>query len=195
MRNKCNLWVLVVLVIMACEPKQSSMSYDEFVSNHRKETNEFMNTDVDSPFVGVDSTIQLNYYPADEKYKVIATIEKIEGGGQLTLGTSDGVPRVYNKYAFLKFELDNQPYQLLVLKGIDGEGLFLAFADLTNDDSTYGGGRYINLNFSDQANKITLDFNLAYNPYCEYNSAYSCPLPPLENYLKVEVPVGEKLYK
>jgi len=195
MRNNCNLWALL-LVLMACEPKQSSLSYEEYISNCRKETNAFMNTGEDSPFANADSTVRLNYFPVDEKFKVIATIEKIKDGNQLTLGTSDGKPRVYNKYAFLNFELDAQSQQLLVLKGAEeSDELFLAFADLTNDDTTYGGGRYINLNFSDQANKITLDFNLAYNPYCEYNAAYSCPLPPLENYINVAIHVGEKRYK
>ncbi|SMD36878.1 hypothetical protein SAMN04488029_3118 [Reichenbachiella faecimaris] len=180
---------------MACEPKQSSVSYEDYIANHRKETHEFMNVSDDSPFVGVDSTISLNYYPVDQKFRVIATIKRIQNGGQLTLGTSDGVSRVYDKHALLEFEINEKPLQLLVLKGEKSEGLFLAFSDLTNDNTTYGGGRYINLNFSDQAEKITLDFNLAYNPYCEYNATYSCPLPPLENYLKVAIAAGEKLYK
>lgn len=184
-----------MLVLWACEPKHPVISYEQYIANYRQEAHEYMNSDVDSPFAGMDSTIHLNYYPANEKFKVIATIEKISNGSQLTLGTSDGIPRVYNKYAFLNFKLNQQPQQLLVLKGSEGDGLFLAFADLTNDDTTYGGGRYINLNFSDQAEKITLDFNLAYNPYCEYNSEYSCPLPPLDNYLKVPIEAGEKLFK
>lgn len=188
-------WAMCTLAFFACEPRQKSMSYEAIVSNHRKEIHSFMNESKDSPFVGVDSAIQLNYFPANESFKVIAKIERIVDGGQLTLGTSDGVPRVYKKHAFLNFELDQQPQRLLVLKGEDNDGLFLAFADLTNDDTTYGGGRYINLNFSDQADKITLDFNLAYNPYCEYNAKYSCPLPPLENYLKVAIEAGEKLYQ
>lgn len=195
MRTKLCISVFLIVIVVACEPRQKSLSYKEFIANDRKETHEFMNNAVDSPFAGADSTILLNYYPADEKFKVIAQIERITEGGQLTLGTSDGVPRVYNKHAFLNFELNQQPQQLLVLKGVENDGLFLAFADLTNDKTTYGGGRYINLNFSDQAEKITLDFNLAYNPYCEYNAEYSCPLPPIENYLKVAIEAGEKLYK
>lgn len=191
-RNLCGF---LMLALWACEPKQSPMSYEEFIENYRKEAHEYMNKDENSPFVGADSIIQLSYFPADENFKVIATIEKIQDGNQLTLGTSDGKPRVYNKYAFLKFNIGEKPQQLIVLKGEDAKELFLAFADLTNDDTTYGGGRYINLKFSDQAEKITLDFNLAYNPYCEYNATYSCPLPPLENYLKIAIPVGEKLYK
>lgn len=195
MNTKSSYWLFFLLVLLACEPKQKSLTYEEFIANDRKETHEFMNESEDSPFAGADSTIVLNYYPPNEKFKVIATIERLTAGGQLTLGTSDGVPRVYNKHAFLNFKLDEKKQRLLVLKGEDTESLFLGFADLTNDKATYGGGRYINLNFSEQADKITLDFNLAYNPYCEYNAEYSCPLPPLENYMKIAIEAGEKLYK
>ncbi|MFP5333112.1 MAG: DUF1684 domain-containing protein, partial [Acidimicrobiia bacterium] len=38
----------------------------------------------------------------------------------------------------------------------------------------------------------TLDFNYAYNPTCAYNEAYSCPLPPPENWLRIPIGAGEK---
>jgi uncharacterized protein len=40
----------------------------------------------------------------------------------------------------------------------------------------------------------TLDFNLAYNPYCAYNPGYSCPIPPAENRLPVAITAGERAY-
>lgn len=194
-----NYWSLLFLsfwmmMVFGCETRQPPMSYEQEIADHRKETDKFMNEAEDSPFVGADSVIRLNYFPADEKYKVIASINRIDKGSELTLATSSGQPRVFVKHAILEFQLERGPQQLLVLKGAEDEGLFLAFADLTNDKTTYGGGRYINLNFSDQAEKITLDFNKAYNPYCEYNGTYSCPLPPIENYLKIAIEAGEKVY-
>jgi hypothetical protein len=44
-------------------------------------------------------------------------------------------------------------------------------------------------------NKIVIDFNRAYNPYCAYNPAYSCPVPPAENSLPLEIRAGEKTFK
>lgn len=184
-----------MVLVCACEPKQQSLSYQEQIENQRKETDDFMNESDESPFVGADSLISLNYFLVSENFKAIASIGRIDNGSEMTLGTSSGVPRVFVKHAILKFQLEQQPQQLLVLKGVEDGTLFLAFADQTNDQTTYGGGRYINLNFSDQAEKITLDFNKAYNPYCEYNSTYSCPLPPIENYLKIAIEAGEKLYQ
>ena len=57
----------------------------------------------------------------------------------------------------------------------------------------YGGGRYLNVR-QDGKNSITIDFNLAFNPYCAYNPDFACPLPPRENILEIALPVGEKNY-
>jgi uncharacterized protein (DUF1684 family) len=40
---------------------------------------------------------------------------------------------------------------------------------------------------------VALDFNLAYNPYCAYADRYSCPIPPVENKLLIEIRAGEKV--
>jgi uncharacterized protein (DUF1684 family) len=41
---------------------------------------------------------------------------------------------------------------------------------------------------------VLIDFNLAYNPYCAYNDAWSCPITPAENRLKVAIRAGEMVY-
>jgi uncharacterized protein (DUF1684 family) len=38
-----------------------------------------------------------------------------------------------------------------------------------------------------------VDFNVAFNPYCYYNSEYDCPLPPAENRLKLPIRAGERM--
>ena len=42
---------------------------------------------------------------------------------------------------------------------------------------------------------VFVDFNLLYNPYCAYNEQFSCPLPPVENWLQVPIEAGEQNYK
>jgi uncharacterized protein (DUF1684 family) len=71
------------------------------------------------------------------------------------------------------------------------EYLFCPFKDKTNGNQTYGSGRFLDFEEKDLENMV-LDFNYAYNPYCAYNSNYSCPIPPFENHLDVEVLAGEK---
>ena len=61
--------------------------------------------------------------------------------------------------------------------------------DLTNGRQTYKGGRYIDLKIP-EGNKIQIDFNTAYQPYCAYTSGYACPIPPISNSLKVPIEAG-----
>ena len=72
--------------------------------------------------------------------------------------------------------------------------LFLPFTDLTNGDTTYGGGRYIDMRIPEK-NTIILDFNQSYNPYCAYGGNYSCPIPPAENNLDIAITAGVKKFK
>jgi len=45
---------------------------------------------------------------------------------------------------------------------------------------------------ADPEYNYTLDFNKAYNPYCAYNSAYTCPIPREEDHLDLAIEAGEK---
>lgn len=81
-----------------------------------------------------------------------------------------------------------------------GGGIFLPVRDSLagQRDGTYGGGRYVldtikgaDLGSGPAAGSLVIDFNFAYNPSCAYNPAFSCPLPPEGNRVKVEIPVGE----
>ena len=77
--------------------------------------------------------------------------------------------------------------------------LGLNFAYATNGKETYGAGRYMDNHRPGlelvSSTEIEVDFNFSYNPYCAYNSSYSCPLPPRENWLKVSIRAGEKRFK
>ena len=71
---------------------------------------------------------------------------------------------------------------------------FIAFGDLTNGESTYGGGRFLYLDPPDLNNKLIIDFNMAYNPPCVFSTFTTCPLPPKENILSVAITAGELDY-
>ncbi len=75
----------------------------------------------------------------------------------------------------------------------NGATLFMPFRDATSGQETYASGRYIELK-ENTSGIYDLDFNRAYNPYCAYNSEFSCPVPPAENILKVPIRAGEKNY-
>ena len=107
--------------------------------------------------------------------------------------TSTGKLRRYQRVGVLQFTLQGQPMTLgaFVPEGEAIAQLFVPFADLTTGKDTYAAGRYLDL-FPTQTGLYTIDFNLAYNPYCAYNETYDCPFPPSSNRLKVEVRAGER---
>lgn len=71
--------------------------------------------------------------------------------------------------------------------------LFVIFKDLTNGQSTYGAGRFVDVTLpTDQTSPVVLDFNKAYSPPCAWSPHTLCPLPPKQNHLPMKIEAGEK---
>jgi uncharacterized protein (DUF1684 family) len=150
----------------------------------------------------VDMAKGLNYFPAKESFKIVAAYVPIKADSLTVIPTYSGKQNDYIEYGQLTFILEGEQHTLTAFKGIKSMRLpqyrnkiFIMFKDETNEISTYGGGRYIYIEESlIQNDKIELDFNKAFNPYCAYSDGYNCPIPPLENHLNVEIKAGEKLF-
>jgi hypothetical protein len=93
----------------------------------------------------------------------------------------------------LSFTLLGQPFSLDVIDE-GGPMLFITFADLSSGKTTYGAGRFIEVARPDAAGNTQIDFNLAYNPPCAFTPFATCPLPPPQNRLAIEITAGEKNY-
>ncbi len=177
----------------------TDVDYIESLIKERQTKDEFMRSSEDSPFGNEKKNFKaLNYFPPDLNYRISAKLISVENKKMVVLPTSDGVEKKYLEYAFVEFELNDTPCKLLILEIVDNNKykgtLFLAFADATSANETYGAGRYLELKKTPGATTITLDFNEAYNPYCAYSDNFSCPFPPKENVLKAPVLAGEKKY-
>lgn len=92
------------------------------------------------------------------------------------------------------FERNGKTYELLPMNEDLKDGLFFVFADTTSGKISYGGGRFLDT-AAPLDGKLTLDFNLAYNPPCAFTPYATCPLAPPENRLKLAVEAGEKKYR
>ena len=93
----------------------------------------------------------------------------------------------------LVFTIQGKAYSLDVLDE-GGETLFITFADETAGKTTYGAGRFIDIERPDANGNTIIDFNLAYNPPCAFTEFATCPLPPAQNRLKIPITAGEKNY-
>ncbi len=191
--------IAIVIIILYSFQGSGDPAYVEQIEKEREDKDRFMKTSAESPFAkNKDDYKGLNYFPIDQKYRIIADLVPIENKKIVTLKTNDGKDERYQEYAYAEFDLEQFHNKLVIYEMIDmgpfrGK-LFLAFGDATSANETYGAGRYLDVEKNPGSTTITLDFNKAYNPYCAYNETYSCPLPPPENLLNVAIRAGEKSY-
>ena len=144
----------------------------------------------------------LEYFDPDPDYRVEATVELDESDETVPMETTADGEELYRRAAVLHFEVPDQRGEetdcsLVGYRRVDQEegSLFIPFRDKTTGQQTYPGGRYMELHYDgDLAEGVTftLDFNLAYSPFCAYSGAYECPLPPQENWLEVAIAAGER---
>ena len=175
---------------------QCSGDYETEVQIHRDTKNDEMREE-DSPIPSYDleNFEGLSYYPIDETYRVVADLERIPVGQYFQVRLTDGSSEQYQKFGYAVFSLLGKEHRLLLLKNPrERNQLFLAFTDLTNSEGSYGGGRYLDMEYNNSG-KIPLDFNLVYNPFCAYSGQFVCPVPPQENHLDIPIPAGEKDYQ
>ena len=142
----------------------------------------------------------LDFYPASETFFVVAKLVRTQKEKPFEMETSTDRKPLYVKYGELYFEIEGQDFKLNVYKNIElskkkdyKDYLFLPFSDLTSGKESYIGGKYIDVRIP-KGDTIVIDFNTSYNPYCAYNSKYSCPKVPLENDLEIEIKAGVKKF-
>jgi uncharacterized protein (DUF1684 family) len=193
------LLILITFIYSFLDDSAKMEDYLEEVQGKRQEIIDYMENDPDSPFhkKGEIKYQGLNFFEIDPAFNVKAKIEKLPSPIPFDIQMTDGKTAKYFKYAIARFALDDKPQELFLLKSesfFDEPWLFLPFYDETSADETYGGGRFLNVEYHDEE-EIFIDFNLAYNPYCAYNDSYRCPIPPAENKVTVKIPAGERNYK
>lgn len=203
--NQKNIVILLIVVMVLgsliytlSSGGESTEQYTERIEAERERQFKYLKFNLESPLTESQKKEldQLSFYPVDEAFKVKARVEPIEAKKMVQIPLTDGSVEKYVRHSFAVFDLNGQEVKLLLLQAAnegDKRNFFLAFADQTSTEDTYGGGRYLNLR-QDGQRSITIDFNLAFNPYCAYNPDYACPIPPKENILEIPIPAGEKNY-
>ena len=164
------------------------------LSEYRDRRDEFFRHSPQSPlpagarhgFTGLD------YYPENPDLAfVLAVADDVTG--EVVIPTTTGEERTYRRAGRVRFTVDGELAEL-TLYDTGHPGYFVPFRDATSGGETYGAGRYLDVAPGTDGT-VTIDFNYAYNPFCVYDDAYSCPLPPVENRLVVPIRAGEKTYR
>jgi len=187
---------------MAAGSNDASAAYARELSEFRAEKDAFFQASPQSPIMSGERKqfAGLNYFPPDLAFRVAATLVRTDSYETAQIATSTGEMREMARYGQLHFRIGERALTLSAFVDVEEdepEELFVPFRDATSGRETYGAGRYLDLPFhahGDTPHTIVIDFNLAYNPYCAYSEAYSCPLPPAENTLAIAITAGEKNY-
>lgn len=189
---------LLLLISLCCAaPLWAQKNYTDSLRNYQRQYITDLFTIIKS------DTAYITFFPANPKMIVEAEVQLLSGEKPFKMVTSSGKSKEAQRYALLRFTLNGKKYQLctyqllqLKEKPETANELFLPFVDLTCGKESYGGGRYIDLQITNiRNNKVKIDFNKAYNPYCAFTTGYNCPIPPRENALPVAIKAGEKYRK
>ncbi|MEM7298666.1 MAG: DUF1684 domain-containing protein, partial [Bacteroidota bacterium] len=135
------------------------------------------------------------FFPVNPAFRIEADFKVFKKPEVIGMKTSTSRIASYSIYGEASLVLNGEEVKLLLYRNQNpkyADHLFLPFTDLTNGEETYGGGRYIDLEIPGDTDKIVIDFNKAYQPYCAYTYGYSCPIPPQENTMTVRVEAGVK---
>jgi uncharacterized protein (DUF1684 family) len=133
----------------------------------------------------------LRYFPEDSDLDLEVIVSPFETKETIQMQTTTGDVQSYERYGRFEFEVDGETAALTLYH--NEHGYFLPFVDSLRGGETYGAGRYLEPEPLGQ-DRFQVDFNLAYNPYCAYNEAWSCPITPPENRIDVPVRAGEKVF-
>ena len=190
---KVNFYLIFICVFFSCSPAEKP-SYVEIIQSKR----DF----VEISFRGPNSPLQtkdkesfsgLSYYSIDSNFRVSAKVKWNFDVKPIRLIKDTSIASYYYPSASITFLIDNEKCKLIgYTRSLKNETeIFIPFYDLTSGTDTYSGGRFLEVK-AEKGEDFFLDFNLAYNPYCVYNSNYTCAVPPFTNDLKVYILAGEK---
>ena len=192
--------LLSIVIIFSFSCREEKRYQDINLTEYQRQVNNYFKDASVSPLKPKDlKNFQgLDFFEFDSIYVVKAKIEVTKESLPFKMKTTTDIPADVRKYADLFFQISDKEFELSVYENLEYEGvegyenyLFLPFSDETNENETYGGGRYLDL-FLNGSDSIIIDFNKAYNPKCVYDENFSCPLVPRNNFLSTRIEAGIK---
>lgn len=160
----------------------------------RREKDEFFGQSPHSPLTQEQqqSFEGLHYFEPNSDLDLTVAVEEFDEKDEVEMQTTTGGAQTYSRYGRVQFEVDGEQAELTIYH--NRNGYFLPFVDSLAGEETYPAGRYLEPEREDDG-RFHINFNYAYNPYCAYNDAWSCPITPFENRLDVPIRAGEKIFE
>jgi uncharacterized protein (DUF1684 family) len=199
-------FVIILVALSLAGMVSYAQSYTDSIVRWQHEYKAEFLSDPRSPVKAADTGF-IRFYPVNERWRVVANVVPTPEAKTFDMATHSGKTKRFRSWASLRFanpvSRGVHYYTLVAYERVDppkGDTispvtLFIPFNDETNLNDTYGGGRYMDIpKAAVKGGYLILDFNKAYNPYCAFGEGFSCPIPPIENKLPVEVRAGEMVW-
>lgn len=193
---------LAAMLLAGCGKSYTpaEQAYIATVEQSRKEKDEWMKSDSSSPFRR-DSTVRfapLHYFPVDPDFVFHSKLFEYETKDTVIILGTKGEERTVEKFGYVVWNFRGVERMINVYRGISRKGIeyySIWFTDETTNNETYGVGRYLDFTMNADKNFLyTVDFNLAYNPYCAYSAVFSCAVPTKDDHIDVAIAAGEKKF-
>ena len=136
---------------------------------------------------------RVDAFPHDPAWLIEATYTPVPGARRVAFEhlRDNGGTRELVVPGDITLAVDGRDY---TLSAFDDDGtLLLVFGDPTNGVSTYGAGRFLFVQRTQDEHRVLLDFNRAFVPPCGFSDQYNCPMPPRQNRFHLPIEAGEKL--
>jgi len=196
------LSLLTIITLISCGKNYSAedRNYIQQVEKSRKDKDDYMKNDPSSPF-NQDTAAHfapLKYFKVDPDFVFRSKLYQYDKKDTIKIYGTKGEERKVVKYGYVVWDYKGQEHKIKVYKGMTRSGVpyySIWFTDKTTGKETYHVGRYLDFEVMTDPNyTYTIDFNLAYSPYCAYSTRYSCAIPSKEDYIDVAIKAGEKSF-
>jgi uncharacterized protein len=177
------------------------------ILSYRAHVDSSFRYDLDSPF-NKDTSVRftgIKWFPPDIRFYFVSKLHRYDRAETVIVLGTKGEEREHLKYGYFILNYEGKAHRLNVYKftASDTERYLLYkdylsvwFTDQTTGKETYGVGRYVEVGREkkDPDFLYVINLNNAYNPYCAYNSSYTCAVPRREDHLDFAVKAGELKY-
>ena len=196
------LTAIVIFSFFSCgkNSSQEDKNYISQIEKSRKEKDDYMKNNPSSPFNHDPEAhfAPLKYYKVDPDFVFRSKLNENVNKDTVKIYGTKGEERKVVKFGYVIWNFKNEDHKINVYKGVTRNGqeyYSIWFTDKTTGKETYGVGRYLDFEMMTDPNyTYTIDFNLAYSPYCSYSTKYSCAIPAKEDYIDVAIKAGEKSF-
>ncbi len=173
------------------EVNKTKVSYKNFVFYIIKREIGFAIRLQDTQSLNVERYQGTKFYPYSDDAAISAKLVAHKIPKKLMISTVYGTVRENDSAGILEFQYKGKKLSLEAVSYGKDSPMTLMFVDETGQETTYGAGRYLEVEWPKNGDITTIDFNYAYNPPCAITTFATCPLPPRQNRLDVAIEAGE----